>query len=99
MQITNRSTQREPRGSKGGWDGSSQRKHAKAAKKGIQLSNNRPIHRPLPARGLTVREASARRELQGGSPGAQFKNLHVRNTGVDLGLGRVKSLGVIAGKN
>jgi transposase len=28
-----------------------------------------------------------------------FKNLHVRNTGVDLGLGRVKSLGVLEGKN
>jgi len=28
-----------------------------------------------------------------------FKNLHVRNTGVDLGLARVKSLGVSEGKN
>ena len=28
-----------------------------------------------------------------------FKNLHVRNTGVDLGLGRVKSLGISEGKN
>ena len=28
-----------------------------------------------------------------------FKNLHVRNTGVDLGLARVKSLGICEGKN
>jgi transposase len=28
-----------------------------------------------------------------------FKNLHVRNTGTDLGLSRVKSLGVMEGKN